>query len=137
MQEGILSLMQLPRTTVAVQMLKEAGLPYIVVLRTRQPAALPPPMRCWAPHLAEPGAEICFAGKRVIEQTIREKLPEGFQTSEYLMEHGMVDMVVKRHDIPTTLARVLKILMKKPMEAAKLNVSGALAALPIAASASV
>ena len=65
-------------------------------------------------HMAEPGAEICFAGKRVIEQTIRETLPEGFQTSEYLLEHGMVDMVVKRHDIPETLARTLKILMKKP-----------------------
>ena len=85
-------------------------------------------------HIAEPGAEICFAGKRVIEQTIREKLPEGFQTSEYLMEHGMVDMVVKRHDIPDTLARTLKILMKKPVDAAKLN-GAAPAALPIAASA--
>ena len=73
-------------------------------------------------------------GARVIEQTIREKLPEGFQTSEYLMEHGMVDMVVKRHDIPDTLARTLKILMKKPVDAAKLN-GAAPAALPIAASA--
>ena len=86
-------------------------------------------------HLAEPGAEIGFAGKRVIEQTIREKLPEGFQTSEYLMEHGMIDMVIKRHDIPDTLARVLKILMKKPVDAAKLNGSTALAAVPMAASA--
>ena len=117
MQEGILSLMQLPRTTVAVQMLKEAGLPYIVVLTNPTTGGVTASYAMLGDlHLAEPGAEICFAGKRVIEQTIREKLPEGFQTSEYLMEHGMVDMVVKRHDIPDTLARVLKILMKKPVE---------------------
>jgi acetyl-CoA carboxylase beta subunit len=74
-------------------------------------------MPCWATSTwPSPGAEICFAGKRVIEQTIREKLPEGFQTSEYLLEHGMVDMVIKRHDIPDTLARVLKILTKKPAD---------------------
>jgi acetyl-CoA carboxylase carboxyl transferase subunit beta len=138
MQEGILSLMQLPRTTVAVQMLKEAGLPYIVVLTNPTTGGVTASYAMLGDlHLAEPGAEICFAGKRVIEQTIREKLPEGFQTSEYLMEHGMIDMVVKRHDIPATLGRVLKILMKKPMEAAKLNGNTPLAALPIAASASV
>jgi acetyl-CoA carboxylase carboxyl transferase subunit beta len=79
-------------------------------------------------HLAEPGAEICFAGKRVIEQTIREKLPEGFQTSEYLLEHGMIDLVVKRHDIPDTLARLLKILMKKPATASLTNGAVAIAA---------
>ncbi|MBD8556775.1 acetyl-CoA carboxylase carboxyltransferase subunit beta [Rhizobium sp. CFBP 8762] len=115
MQEGILSLMQLPRTTVAVEMLKEAGLPYIVVLTNPTTGGVTASYAMLGDlHLAEPGAEICFAGKRVIEQTIREKLPEGFQTSEYLMEHGMVDMVVKRHDIAPTLARVLKILMKEP-----------------------
>ena len=65
-------------------------------------------------HLAEPGAEICFAGKRVIEQTIREKLPDGFQTTEYLLEHGMVDMVVRRHDIPDTLARLARMMMALP-----------------------
>ncbi len=115
MQEGILSLMQLPRTTVAVEMLKEAGLPYIVVLTNPTTGGVTASYAMLGDiHLAEPGAEICFAGKRVIEQTIREKLPEGFQTSEYLLEHGMIDMVVKRHDIPDTLARLLKILMKKP-----------------------
>ncbi|WP_337267738.1 acetyl-CoA carboxylase, carboxyltransferase subunit beta [Oryzifoliimicrobium ureilyticus] len=119
MQEGILSLMQLPRTTVAVDMLKEAGLPYIVVLTNPTTGGVTASYAMLGDiHLAEPGAEICFAGKRVIEQTIREKLPEGFQTSEYLLEHGMVDMVVKRHDIPETLARLLKIAMKKPASAA-------------------
>lgn len=138
MQEGILSLMQLPRTTVAVQMLKEAGLPYIVVLTNPTTGGVTASYAMLGDlHLAEPGAEICFAGKRVIEQTIREKLPEGFQTSEYLMEHGMVDMVVKRHDIPSTLAQVLKILMKKPVEATKREPVTAIAApagVPIAAS---
>jgi acetyl-CoA carboxylase carboxyl transferase subunit beta len=69
-------------------------------------------------HLAEPGAEIGFAGKRVIEQTIREKLPEGFQTAEYLLEHGMVDMVVHRHDLPDTIARILRMLLKQESVAA-------------------
>ncbi|MCY6383122.1 acetyl-CoA carboxylase, carboxyltransferase subunit beta [Hoeflea prorocentri] len=115
MQEGILSLMQLPRTTVAVEMLKEAGLPYIVVLTNPTTGGVSASYAMLGDiHIAEPGAEICFAGKRVIEQTIHEKLPEGFQTSEYLMEHGMVDMVVSRHDLPDTLARLLNIMMKKP-----------------------
>ena len=136
MQEGILSLMQLPRTTVAVDILKESGQPYIVVLTNPTTGGVTASYAMLGDvHMAEPGAEICFAGKRVIEQTIREKLPEGFQTSEYLMEHGMIDMVIKRHDIPDTLARVLKILMKKPVDAAKLNGSAALAAIPMAASA--
>ncbi|OLP60423.1 acetyl-CoA carboxylase subunit beta [Xaviernesmea oryzae] len=115
MQEGILSLMQLPRTTVAVEMLKEAGLPYIVVLTNPTTGGVTASYAMLGDvHLAEPGAQIGFAGQRVIEQTIREKLPEGFQTSEYLYEHGMVDMVVKRHEIAETLARLLKILMKTP-----------------------
>ncbi len=115
MQEGILSLMQMPRTTVMVDLLKEAGLPYIVVLTNPTTGGVTASYAMLGDlHIAEPGAEICFAGKRVIEQTIREKLPPGFQTSEYLLEHGMVDMVVNRHDIPDTLARVLTILMKKP-----------------------
>jgi acetyl-CoA carboxylase carboxyl transferase subunit beta len=115
MQEGILSLMQLPRTTVAVDLLKEAGQPYIVVLTNPTTGGVTASYAMLGDvHLAEPGAEICFAGKRVIEQTIREKLPEGFQTSEYLLEHGMVDMVIKRHDIPNMLARLLKILTKQP-----------------------
>ena len=117
MQEGILSLMQLPRTTVAVEMLKEAGQPYIVVLTNPTTGGVTASYAMLGDiHLAEPGAEICFAGKRVIEQTIREKLPEGFQTSEYLMEHGMVDMVVDRHDIPETLARLCRIMTHMPAE---------------------
>ncbi|SES43655.1 acetyl-CoA carboxylase, carboxyltransferase subunit beta [Rhizobium sp. NFR03] len=139
MQEGILSLMQLPRTTVAVQMLKEAGLPYIVVLTNPTTGGVTASYAMLGDlHLAEPGAEICFAGKRVIEQTIREKLPEGFQTSEYLMDHGMIDMVIKRHDIPSTLARVLKIMLKKPVDAVKRTVEPEIvvpaAAVPVAAS---
>lgn len=115
MQEGILSLMQLPRTTVGVNMVKEAGLPYIVVLTNPTTGGVTASYAMLGDvHIAEPGAEIGFAGKRVIEQTLREKLPEGFQTSEYLLEHGMVDMVVKRHDIATTLATLLKIMMKQP-----------------------
>ncbi|MBY3467527.1 acetyl-CoA carboxylase carboxyltransferase subunit beta [Rhizobium laguerreae] len=128
MQEGILSLMQLPRTTVAVDMLKESGQPYIVVLTNPTTGGVTASYAMLGDiHLAEPGAEIGFAGKRVIEQTLREKLPEGFQTAEYLLEHGMVDMVVKRHDIPETLARLLKILTKKPVLAANDMNGGAIA----------
>lgn len=119
MQEGILSLMQLPRTTVAVNMLKEAGLPYIVVLTNPTTGGVTASYAMLGDvHIAEPGAEICFAGKRVIEQTIREKLPEGFQTSEYLLEHGMVDMVISRHEILDTLATLLKIMTKAPADKA-------------------
>ncbi|MFF0947278.1 acetyl-CoA carboxylase, carboxyltransferase subunit beta [Rhizobium leguminosarum] len=133
MQEGILSLMQLPRTTVAVDMLKESGQPYIVVLTNPTTGGVTASYAMLGDiHLAEPGAEIGFAGKRVIEQTLREKLPEGFQTSEYLLEHGMVDMVIKRHDIPETLARLLKILTKKPVSAAN-DINGG--AIALAASA--
>jgi len=129
MQEGILSLMQLPRTTVAVNMLKEAGMPYIVVLTNPTTGGVTASYAMLGDvHIAEPGAEICFAGKRVIEQTIREKLPEGFQTSEYLLEHGMVDMVVDRREIPDTLANMLKIMTKAPADNAN-------AVVPLAASA--
>ncbi|KQO73919.1 acetyl-CoA carboxylase, carboxyltransferase subunit beta [Rhizobium sp. Leaf262] len=129
MQEGILSLMQLPRTTVAVNMLKEAGMPYIVVLTNPTTGGVTASYAMLGDvHIAEPGAEICFAGKRVIEQTIREKLPEGFQTSEYLLDHGMVDMVVDRREIPDTLASLLKIMTKAPA-----NTSTEV--LPLAASA--
>jgi acetyl-CoA carboxylase carboxyl transferase subunit beta len=115
MQEGILSLMQLPRTTVAVEMLKEAGLPYFVVLTNPTTGGVTASYAMLGDvHMAEPGAEICFAGKRVIEQTIREKLPDGFQTSEYLLEHGMVDMVINRHDIPDTLARLVRMMLSLP-----------------------
>ena len=115
MQEGILSLMQLPRTTVAVDRLKEAGLPYIVVLTNPTTGGVTASYAMLGDvHIAEPGALIGFAGPRVIEQTIREKLPEGFQRAEYLMEHGMVDMVVSRLELKSTIARLLKILLKTP-----------------------
>jgi acetyl-CoA carboxylase carboxyl transferase subunit beta len=114
MQEGILSLMQMPRTTVAVEMLKEAGLPYFVVLTDPTTGGVTASYAMLGDiHLAEPGALIGFAGPRVIEQTIREKLPEGFQRSEYLLDHGMVDMVVHRHEMRQTLSRLVSLLMKK------------------------
>ncbi len=117
MQEGILSLMQMPRTTVGVQMLREAGLPYIVVLTNPTTGGVSASYAMLGDvHIAEPGAQIGFAGRRVIEQTIREKLPDGFQSAEYLLEHGMVDMVVKRHDLKTTIARICDILMKRKIE---------------------
>jgi acetyl-CoA carboxylase carboxyl transferase subunit beta len=117
MQEGILSLMQLPRTTVAVDRLKEAGLPYIVVLTNPTTGGVTASYAMLGDvHIAEPGALIGFAGPRVIEQTIREKLPDGFQRAEYLMEHGMVDMVVSRLELKSTVARLLKILLKMPEE---------------------
>ena len=117
MQEGILSLMQLPRTTVAVDRLKEAGLPYIVVLTNPTTGGVTASYAMLGDvHIAEPGALIGFAGPRVIEQTIREKLPEGFQRSEYLLEHGMVDMVVSRLELKATIARLLKIWLKVPGE---------------------
>jgi acetyl-CoA carboxylase carboxyl transferase subunit beta len=115
MQEGTLSLMQMPRTTIAVEMLNEAGLPYIVVLTDPTTGGVTASYAMLGDvHIAEPGALIGFAGPRVIEQTIREKLPEGFQRSEYLLEKGMVDKVVHRRDIPTTLARLLRVMMKRP-----------------------
>ena len=115
MQEGILSLMQLPRTTVAVDRLKESGLPYIVVMTNPTTGGVTASYAMLGDvHIAEPGALIGFAGPRVIEQTIREKLPDGFQRSEYLMEHGMVDMVVSRLELKSTIARLLKMLLKVP-----------------------
>jgi acetyl-CoA carboxylase carboxyl transferase subunit beta len=115
MQEGILSLMQMPRTTVAVQALKHAQLPYIVVLTNPTTGGVTASYAMLGDvHIAEPGALIGFAGPRVIEQTIREKLPEGFQRAEFLKAHGMVDMVVPRHDMKETVARVAKLLMKQP-----------------------
>src|SRR5213083_1724947 len=117
MQEGILSLMQLPRTTVAVQELREAKKPYVVVLTNPTTGGVTASYAMLGDvHIAEPGALIGFAGPRVIEQTIREKLPEGFQRAEYLMDHGMVDMVVSRLQMKATVARLLKIWMKVPGE---------------------
>lgn len=115
MQEGILSLMQLPRTTVAVQMMKEANVPYIVVLTNPTTGGVSASYAMLGDvHIAEPGAVIGFAGRRVIEQTIREKLPDDFQTSEYLQEHGMVDLIVSRLQLKSTISRIVRLLLKRP-----------------------
>jgi acetyl-CoA carboxylase carboxyl transferase subunit beta len=115
MQEGMFSLMQMPRTTVAVQRLRAAKLPYIVVLTNPTTGGVTASYAMLGDiHIAEPGAVIGFAGARVIEQTIRERLPEGFQRAEYLKSHGMVDMVVPRGEMRTTLARLCKLLTKQP-----------------------
>ena len=111
MQEGILSLMQMPRTIVAVQMLKEANLPYVVVLTHPTTGGVTASYAMLGDvQIAEPNALICFAGPRVIEQTIREKLPEGFQRAEYLLDHGMLDMVVHRKELRERLATVIGYL---------------------------
>jgi acetyl-CoA carboxylase carboxyl transferase subunit beta len=113
MQEGILSLMQMPRTTVAVQRLREAREPYIVVLTNPTTGGVTASYAMLGDvHIAEPGALIGFAGPRVIEQTIREKLPEGFQKAEYLRDHGMIDMVVHRHKLRSLLAELCRLLTK-------------------------
>jgi acetyl-CoA carboxylase carboxyl transferase subunit beta len=115
MQEGILSLMQMPRTTVGVDMLNEAGLPYIVILTDPTTGGVSASYAMLGDvQIAEPGALIGFSGPRVIEQTIRERLPEGFQRAEYLLEHGMIDMIVHRHQLKETLGRLLRLLMKQP-----------------------
>ena len=117
MQEGALSLMQMPRTTIAVQELREAGLPYIVVLCDPTTGGVTASYAMLGDiHLAEPGALICFAGPRVIEETIREKLPEGFQRAEFLEEKGMIDRVVSRRDMRKTLGKLLSVLMKTQID---------------------
>ena len=120
MQEGIFSLMQMPRTTIAVQRLRDAKLPYIVVLTNPTTGGVTASYAMLGDiHIAEPGAVIGFAGPRVIEQTIRERLPEGFQRAEYLEAHGMIDMVVKRQDLRPTLARICALLTRtQPIEQA-------------------
>ncbi|MEO1241631.1 MAG: acetyl-CoA carboxylase, carboxyltransferase subunit beta [Pseudomonadota bacterium] len=118
MQEGILSLMQMPRTTIAVQMMKEARLPYIVVLTNPTTGGVTASYAMLGDiNLAEPGALIGFAGPRVIEQTIREKLPEGFQRAEFLEEKGMVDLVVHRHEMKATLSKLIRVLIKERRQA--------------------
>ncbi len=113
MQEGILSLMQMPRTTVAVEMLKEAGLPYIVVLTHPTTGGVTASYAMLGDvHIAEPNALICFAGPRVIEQTIREKLPEGFQRAEYLLDHGMLDRVTHRSKMKEELVTIVRMLLR-------------------------
>ncbi|HDR27979.1 acetyl-CoA carboxylase, carboxyltransferase subunit beta [Rhodovulum sp.] len=115
MQEGILSLMQMPRSTVAIQMLKEAGLPYIVVLTHPTTGGVTASYAMLGDiQIAEPNALICFAGPRVIEQTIREKLPEGFQRAEYLLEHGMLDRVTPRGKLREELITITRMLMGLP-----------------------
>jgi acetyl-CoA carboxylase carboxyl transferase subunit beta len=118
MQEGVLALMQLPRTTVAIQHLRAAKQPYIVVLTNPTTGGVTASYAMLGDvQIAEPGALIGFAGPRVIEQTIREKLPEGFQRAEYLRDHGMVDLVVHRHQMRATLARLCKIMTKSDARA--------------------
>ena len=118
MQEGILSLMQLPRTTIAVQRLRQTRKPYIVVLTNPTTGGVTASYAMLGDvHIAEPGALIGFAGPRVIEQTIREKLPEGFQKAEYLRDHGMIDMVVHRHALRAAIARLCRVLLKAPASA--------------------
>ena len=119
MQEGILSLMQMPRTTVALAQLREAGLPYIVVLTDPTTGGVTASYAMLGDvQIAEPGALIGFAGQRVIEQTIREKLPEGFQRAEYLLEHGMIDMVVPRGQLRERLAMLIAYLTPEKKAAA-------------------
>jgi acetyl-CoA carboxylase carboxyl transferase subunit beta len=114
MQEGILSLMQMPRTTIGVDMLNEAGLPYIVVLTDPTTGGVSASYAMLGDvQIAEPGALIGFSGPRVIEQTIRERLPDGFQRAEYLLEHGMIDMIVPRGELKATLSRILRLLTKQ------------------------
>jgi len=114
MQEGIMALMQMPRSTVAVQMLKEAGLPYIVVLTHPTTGGVTASYAMLGDiHIAEPNALIGFAGARVIEQTIREKLPEEFQRAEYLLDHGILDRVTHRKNMREELITIIRMLMKK------------------------
>ena len=118
MQEGILSLMQMPKATVMTRRLKEAKLPYIVVLTDPTTGGVTASYAMLGDvHLAEPGALIGFAGPRVIEQTIREKLPEGFQRSEYLLDKGMVDKVVHRHELRKVLGNLMRTMLKRPAAA--------------------
>src|ERR1700678_809191 len=117
MQEGILSLMQMPRTTVGVQLMREAKLPYIVVLTNPTTGGVTASYAMLGDvQIAEPGAVVGFAGARVIEQTVRERLPDGFQRAEFLQAHGMIDMVVARPQLRATLARLCRLLSKAPSE---------------------
>jgi acetyl-CoA carboxylase carboxyl transferase subunit beta len=119
MQEGAVSLMQMPRSIIASRVVKEAGLPFITVLTDPTTGGVTASFTMLGDiQIAEPGALIGFAGARVIEQTVREKLPEGFQRAEYLLEHGIVDMVVKRDLMPETLARLIGLLRNTMLEAA-------------------
>jgi acetyl-CoA carboxylase carboxyl transferase subunit beta len=119
MQEGILSLMQMPRTVIAVDRVKEAGLPFVVLLTDPTTGGVSASFAMLGDiHVSEPGAQIGFAGARVIEETIREKLPEGFQRAEYLLDHGIVDIVIARKDLPKELAKIIGLLTKQPKQEA-------------------
>ena len=119
MQEGAVSLMQMPRTVIATRLVKDAGLPFIVVLTDPTTGGVTASFAMLGDiQIAEPGAMIGFAGARVIEQTVREILPEGFQRAEYLLEHGIIDMVVKRGDLKATIARIISLLSVKDIQAA-------------------
>jgi acetyl-CoA carboxylase carboxyl transferase subunit beta len=119
MQEGMLSLMQMPRSIIAVEMVKDAKLPYIVLLTDPTTGGVSASFAMVGDiHLAEPGSTIGFAGRRVIEETVRETLPDDFQTAEYLREHGIVDMVVDRKDLRATIGQLLGLLMDKERKAA-------------------
>jgi acetyl-CoA carboxylase carboxyl transferase subunit beta len=119
MQEGAISLMQMPRTIIGVTMVKNAGLPYIVLLTNPTTGGVSASFAMVGDiHISEPGAMIGFAGKRVIEETIREKLPEDFQTAEYLLAHGMVDMVVPRAELNAQIGKILTLLMDTKQAAA-------------------
>ena len=119
MMEGTISLMQMPRSVIATRMVKEVGLPFITVLTDPTTGGVTASFTMLGDiHIAEPNAEIGFAGARVIEQTVREKLPDGFQRSEYLYQHGVIDMVVPRGELTATLARLLSLLTVKALDAA-------------------
>lgn len=136
MQEGILSLMQLPRSVIAVQMVKEKRLPYIVLLTDPTTGGVSASFAMLGDiQIAEPGAIIGFAGARVIEETIRETLPEGFQRAEYLLDHGMLDMVVPRKELQATLARLLGLLLNRTPSAAVIRLSKTQAGGGVAAAA--
>jgi acetyl-CoA carboxylase carboxyl transferase subunit beta len=131
MQEGAVSLMQMPRTVIATRLVKEAGLPFIVVLCDPTTGGVTASFAMLGDiQIAEPGAMIGFAGARVIEQTLREKLPEGFQRAEYLLEHGILDMVVKRGEMRATLARVVGLLRMPLLESALAAEAEPLPAMP-------
>tara|TARA_B100000780_G_scaffold208004_1_gene148228 strand:+ start:2499 stop:3338 length:840 start_codon:yes stop_codon:yes gene_type:complete len=120
MQEGMLSLVQMPRSIIAVEMVKDAGLPYIVLLTDPTTGGVSASFAMVGDiHLAEPGSTIGFAGRRVIEETVRETLPDDFQTAEYLLDHGIVDMVVQRGDLRDTIGRILNLLMSTEKKSKK------------------
>ncbi|MBL6081264.1 acetyl-CoA carboxylase carboxyltransferase subunit beta [Belnapia sp. T18] len=134
MQEGAISLMQMPRTVIATRMVKEAGLPFIVVLCDPTTGGVTASFAMLGDiQIAEPGAMIGFAGARVIEQTVREKLPEGFQRAEYLLQHGILDMVVPRGEMRATLARLIGLLRLPEQVAAPVGATGEVEALALPA----